>query len=375
LKVAEMLAVVLEPTVRDAIVNVAEVAPAGTDTDVGTVAAEVLLDIKATETPPVGAADPSVTVPVEVVPPTTVVGFRVTELTDGALTVRLAEAVVVPVVAVIANVAFVETAEVEAVNVAVLEPARTVTDVGTVAAAVLLELRLTITDPPEPTALFRVTVPVEVVPPYTVAGASVTVVTTGTVIVRLTELGPVPTDAVIVTGVFEATNSVLIGNVATVAPAATVTVAGTVAADVFEEVRVTTWPPVGAAFARVAVPVPVAPPKKLVAEVVSVTEFAACRVKVAVWVTPVRIAVIVDVDAVGLAVVVIANVPVVAPAAIVAVAGIVVSVPVAERAIASPPVGATLLIATVPIEPAPLTSVAGLSESPVRVGAVTVRAA
>lgn len=58
------------------IVNVAEVEPAGTVTVVGGVAL-VLLDEIVTATPPVGAAPLSVSVPVELLPPTTVVGDTV----------------------------------------------------------------------------------------------------------------------------------------------------------------------------------------------------------------------------------------------------------------------------------------------------------
>ncbi|MCK7490006.1 MAG: hypothetical protein MZU79_07130 [Anaerotruncus sp.] len=48
--------------------------------------------------------------------------------------------------------------------------------------------------------------------------------------------------------------------VAVVAPAGTVTVAGTCAAPVLPEVRLTTAPPVGAGLSRVTVPVEDAPP-------------------------------------------------------------------------------------------------------------------
>ena len=50
-------------------------------------------------------------------------------------------------------------------------------------------------------------------------------------------------------------------NVADVAPCATVTLAGTVAAAVFEELNVTTTPPWPAADVSVAVPVAVLPPR------------------------------------------------------------------------------------------------------------------
>ena len=63
---------------------------------------------------------------------------------------------------------------------------------------------------------------------------------------------------VIVTLVELATAVVVTLNVALDAPAATVTDAGTVT-DALEEVRVTTWPPVGAAPFRVTVPVRVVP--------------------------------------------------------------------------------------------------------------------
>jgi hypothetical protein len=60
-------------------VKVALVAPAGTVTLEGTVAAAVLLLESATCAPPAGAGPLSVTVPVEEFPPATLVGFSVRE--------------------------------------------------------------------------------------------------------------------------------------------------------------------------------------------------------------------------------------------------------------------------------------------------------
>ena len=85
------------------------------------------------------------------------------------------------------------TGLVVAVNVAVVAPASTVTVAGTWAAAVLLEVK-PITAPPTGAGLSSVTVPVEEVPPSTVAGLMLTEVKAATgavtvsVVVRLTLL-------------------------------------------------------------------------------------------------------------------------------------------------------------------------------------------
>ena len=60
-------------------VKFAEVAPAGTVTLPGTVATEVLLLDSVTTAPPLGAAPLRVTVPVELLPPLTLVGLRLRE--------------------------------------------------------------------------------------------------------------------------------------------------------------------------------------------------------------------------------------------------------------------------------------------------------
>src|SRR3989442_10376800 len=86
-------------------VNVTLVAPTGTVTLAGTEAAELLLD-SVTCAPPAGAGPSSVTVPVELLPPVTVVGLSASEERPAAgFTVRVAarvtpfeEAVMLPVV-------------------------------------------------------------------------------------------------------------------------------------------------------------------------------------------------------------------------------------------------------------------------------------
>ena len=83
---------VLEATVLVVAVNVAVVAPASTVTVAGTWAAAVLLLVKLTVAPPVGAGLSKVTVPVEGTPPSTVAGFTPTPLSaaTGAVTVNVA---------------------------------------------------------------------------------------------------------------------------------------------------------------------------------------------------------------------------------------------------------------------------------------------
>jgi hypothetical protein len=78
-----MVTVVTLATVLVVTENVALVAPAATVTLAGTWAAVVLLLDRETAAPPVGAAPLSVTVPVDDVPPVTLVGFRDTEDNDG----------------------------------------------------------------------------------------------------------------------------------------------------------------------------------------------------------------------------------------------------------------------------------------------------
>jgi hypothetical protein len=77
--VAEMVTVVLDEGLCVEIVNVALVCPAATVTLAGTVATPVLLLASVMRAPPEGAGPLSVTVPCEVLPPLTLVGFSENE--------------------------------------------------------------------------------------------------------------------------------------------------------------------------------------------------------------------------------------------------------------------------------------------------------
>ena len=88
--VADIVTVVGFDTTLVETVKVAVLAPAATRTLAGTVAAAVLLLERVTVTPPVGAAPVTVTVPVDVLPPETFVGFNVRVDNAGGFTVRMA---------------------------------------------------------------------------------------------------------------------------------------------------------------------------------------------------------------------------------------------------------------------------------------------
>jgi hypothetical protein len=108
----------------------------------------------------------------------------------------------------------------------VLAPPATVTLAGTVATAVLLLVSPT-TNPPLGAAPFSVTTPLKDVPPTTEVGLTLTPLGTGAFTVNV-PFAVVPLYvAEIVTGVLLPTGLVLTVNVAVVAFATTVTVAGT----------------------------------------------------------------------------------------------------------------------------------------------------
>lgn len=126
--------------------------------------------------------------------------------------------------------------------------------------------------------------------------------------------------AEIVTDVLEVTVLVVTVNVAVVAPAATVTLAGTVATEGRLLDRMTTAPPVGAGPESVTVPVDGEVPFTVVGLRVRELSVGAVTVKAAVWVVP-RIPVIVTEVFVATGLVVTVNVAVVAFANTVTLAG------------------------------------------------------
>ncbi|HUI58056.1 MAG TPA: hypothetical protein VLY04_23945 [Bryobacteraceae bacterium] len=349
--------------------NVAEVAPAATVTDAGTVKAALLLD-SVTALPPAGAAWFSVTVQV-----LEALGPRLTGLQASAVTVLGAVKLIValcelPRVAV--TVADCEVVKVPAValNVAEVAPAATVTDTGTVNAALLL-VNVTAL-PPVGAAWFSVTVQVlEALGPRLVGLQASAVIVVGAVklIVALCEL--LPRVAVTVAGCEVVKVPVVALNVAEVAPAATVTDAGTVTT-VLLLVSATALPPAGAAWFSVTVQVLEALGPRLAGlQASAVTVVGAVRLIVALCELLPRVAVTVaDCEVVKVPVVAL-NVAEVAPAATVTDAGTVTTVLLLVSATALPPVGAAWFSVTVQVLEALGPRLAGLQASAVTVvGAV-----
>ncbi len=274
--VAERLAVLFEATADVLTVKVADVAPLAMDTLEGTVAS-AMSERRATVIPPLAAGLLMVTVPVELVPPTTDVGETARPVIVGALTARVAVPFVVPTVPVMVAVVLKVTGAVVTVKVATFVPAATVTVAGTVDEGSFEDKA---TDIVLPVATFpiNVTVPVDEDPPTNDVGFRVTVPMNGGMIVKIALDVP---PAVIVTVWLAATGVVATLNVAVVAPAATVTLAGTVADALLDAIE-TTVPPAGAAVPRVTVPTGELPPTTPFVLRVSVTETAELTVKTAV---------------------------------------------------------------------------------------------
>jgi len=163
-------------------VNVADVCPAGIVTVEGT-GPLVELAVRFTIAPPVGAIPLRVTVPVALAPPLTDAGLKATPTNKAGVIVKLADFEPEPDVAVIATVALVPTPVVVIGKLALVLPARITTEVGTVAAELLLFKEMTI--PSDGAAKLRVTVPKEPFPPRTDDGLRVNPVTDGGLTVKL----------------------------------------------------------------------------------------------------------------------------------------------------------------------------------------------
>ena len=146
-----------------------------------------------------------------------------------------------------------ETARVVIVKVAVVLPAATVMDVGTVAVEVLLLDSVT-TVPPVGADPDRVTVACDVIPPVTEVGLKPKELNAGGATVNIAVFDAPLKVAVMVTDVEEETAKVVKVKVAVVLPAGIVMEAGTVAAEVLLLDNATTIPPVGADPDKVNVP-------------------------------------------------------------------------------------------------------------------------
>ena len=325
-------------------VNVAVVAPAGTVTLAGTVAAAVLLLDRMTRAPPTGACAFNVTVPVEEIPPVTLAGLKETDCTDGGLTVSVPAAVPLKV-AVIIGVVTAATITVFTEKVAVVAPPRTVTLPGTVATALSLESPTRA--PPAGAGPFSVTVPVEEVLPVTLEGLKVTRTTEGGFTVSVTSKLFTKV-AVTVALAGTVTTLARAENVAEELPAITVTFAGTeisgssLATD-------TETPPAGAGPVRVTVPVWKSPPTTEVDSKESEANTGAFTVSVVVA-ESLKVAVMVAVTVFTTALVFAVKLAVVWPASTVTDAGTVTAALSLESVTVAPPVAAGLLRVTVPVE-------------------------
>ena len=257
------------------------------------------------------------------------------------------------------------TALVAIANVALVAPAATVTLAGTVAAVLLLES--VTASPPAGAALVSVTVPCEAVPPVTLVGFTDTAESEagGDTVNTALRVAP-PNVPLTVADVEALTGVVLTVNVAVVAPAATVTLAGTVAAAVLLLESDTTAPPLGAAALKVTVPVEEAPPTTLVGLTVTAESADAAggvTVSVALRFTPAYAAVMVTGVELATVVVVIPKAALAAPPATVTVAGTPAALLLLDRAMTAPPDGAGPLSVTVPCDCAPPATLEGLTAS------------
>jgi hypothetical protein len=258
-----------------------------------------------------------------------------------------------------------------AVKLAVVEPAATVTEAGTVSAVLLSETATL--EPPVGAACDSVTVQVALPPETTVAGVhcSADTVTRGVMVTG--EVAEVLfSEAVTVTDWLDATVPAVAVKLAVVEPAATVTEAGTGRAVLLDETA-TLEPPVGATCDNVIVQV-VLPPEVIVAGVHCKVVTVICGVTVTgeVAEAPFSDAVTVTdwLDATVPAVAV--KLAVVEPAATVTEVGTVSAVLLFETATLEPPVGAANDSVTVHVDPWPDVSVAGTHWSAETVGSTLI---
>lgn len=322
--------------------------------------------------PPGPAGAVRVKVPVAEVPPITELGFTLIVETMPGVTVSDALLVEIPVAPAIVAVVFELTPFVLMVKVAVLAPDGTVTVPGATAQA-LLEVRVT-TTPPDPALPDRVTVPVDVCPPGTVAGET-EMLMIRVVTVRLAEETLVPIFPEIDAIAVVVTPSVVTVKEVEVCPGPTVTVAGTIALPLFE-VSVTTSPSGPAGPASATVPVDGVSPGTDAGLRATDETPASFMVRTADWTPLPNVPEIVDVVVPDTAEVVTANAAVLAPAETVTLDGAVAAAVFVELSVTTvPPVGAGEVRVTVPVdEVAPVTEL-GASARPEIAGGLMVKLA
>jgi len=337
--------------------NGALVAPAGTVTVDGTLK-DILLLFKLTLMPPEGAGALMVTEPVVVHPPMTLTGLAVMVVTEKGLTAKVAVCFPVPLVAVTVTCVEADTCDVVTLKFPLLLPAPIEIDAGTLAAA--FELLSETTTPVGPACPLKVTVPVTVAPdpPTTLVGESVRPVIVAGLIVNVAESDTDPSIAPMVALVTTDTPLVLTVSVAEFAPAATVTLAGVVAA-VALEVMVTTIPPVGAGPLSVTVPEELFPPMTAVGDTFRPVIVGELIVRVAVAEEAPVVAVIVADVWEETADVEILKETDVAPADTVTLAGGVAPAALEVSETVKPPAGAGLPSANVPVDEAPPVTAVG----------------
>jgi hypothetical protein len=324
-------------------------APPATVTDAGTVS-DVLLLASVTFDPAAGAVCVSVTVQVLTALCPRLVGLQArVETRTGASRLIVAACELLPRVAVTVAVWLlaIEAAAV-ALNVAVVAPAATVTDAGTVSEALLLASVTLV--PPAGAVCVSVTEHVLTALCPRVAGLQATPETdpgTSRLIVAVSEL--LPKVAVMVAVWLLAIKAAAVAlKFAVVAPAATVTEAGIVS-EVLLLDSVTVDPPVGAVCVSVTVHALTALcPRVVGAQARVETKTGASRLMVAVCELLPRFAVTVEVWLLAMEAAAVAlNVAVVAPAATVTEAGTASEALLLARVTLDPPVGAALFNITV----------------------------
>lgn len=254
--------------------------------------AAALLDEIATTSPEGGAGALSVNDAVELLPAVTVAGAKVRLCGTGARIVSEPEAVLSLTLTVMLALVFAEIGVVVTVKVPLVCPLDMETVPGAVAAA-LLEVIAKV-NPEAGAGAFNVTVAVELFPPVTLVGESVSDVGDGAVMARDAAADFPLLLAVIFAEVFVGTADVYTTKVVVICPPGTMTKPGTVAEPLSDE-RVTLRPWLGAGPVSVIVAVDDPPPITVVGESVRLVMVDGYIVRVAVLLFPFAVAVMIEV--------------------------------------------------------------------------------